>query len=105
MKTNIFRKKINSRAVSLTAAAVVLFVMFFSVFFIASEAHHECSGEDCAICDVIAVCESTIRQIGGARVFAITALFAAVTALLSIGRSVDRFVFSTPVSVKVRLNN
>ena len=38
-------------------AAVLAVVMLSSAIYLAVEANHDCSGEDCAICHQIGVCE------------------------------------------------
>ena len=45
-------------------AAVLAVVMLSSAVYIALEADHDCSGEDCAICHQINVCENLLKNIG-----------------------------------------
>lgn len=45
-------------------AALLVFVMLFSAFYIAAEAGHDCAGEDCRICRQIAVCRNTLNALG-----------------------------------------
>ena len=57
-------------------AAVLAVVMLFSAVYIAVEADHDCSGEDCAICQQIGVCENLLKSLGLAGAAAvITAAF------------------------------
>ena len=44
-------------------AAVLAVVMLFSAVYIAVEADHDCSGEDCAICHQIGVCENLLYHL------------------------------------------
>ena len=46
-----------------TCAAFVV-VAFFSLLFIAKEAHHDCTGEGCLVCACIHQAEQTLKQIG-----------------------------------------
>lgn len=84
---------------------VMLIIVLFSAFFIAAEADHDCTGEDCPICACIAQCENTLHQIGdGAAVQAaviVPVFFMLILAFLF----ADYFTQETPVSRKVRLNN
>ncbi len=45
-------------------AAVLAAVMLSSAVYIAVEANHDCSGEDCAICHQMQVCENLLKIIG-----------------------------------------
>ena len=47
---------------ALTALLLAL-VMILSVSFIALNAHHDCSGEDCRICAQIRACEELLRDL------------------------------------------
>ena len=84
---------------------LVFFIMLFSASFIAIEADHDCTGEDCPICACIAQCENTLHKIGdGAAVQAaviVPVFFMLILAFLF----ADNFTQETPVSRKVRLNN
>ena len=44
-------------------AAVLAAVMLSSAVYIAVEANHNCSGEDCAICHQLQVCENLLKSI------------------------------------------
>ena len=44
-------------------AAVLALVLLFSVFFIAFESHHDCCGDDCAICAGLQFCGNLLRQL------------------------------------------
>ena len=45
-------------------AAVLAVVMLSSAIYIAVEANHNCSGEDCAICHQLQICENLLKSIG-----------------------------------------
>ena len=95
----------NKRIAAGIMAFLMLFIMLFSASFIAIEADHDCTGEDCPICACIAQCENTLHQIGdGAAVQAaviVPVFFMLIPAFLF----ADDFTRETPVSRKVRLNN
>lgn len=42
---------------------LMLLIILFSAFYIAAEADHDCTGEDCPICACIHQCEKTLYQI------------------------------------------
>ena len=78
-----------------------------SVFYIAHEAHHDCCGEDCPVCETIAVNVRLLRTLGLA-LFALL-LFSFLLPVRSARRhhqnGYARFVSGTLVSWKIRLDN
>ena len=86
-------------------AAVLAFVMLSSAVYIAVEADHVCSGEDCAICHQISICENLLKFLGFAgTAAAITAAFiyTLCKALLPCTETIGTL---TLVSLKVKLSN
>ena len=86
-------------------AAVLAVVMLFSAVYIAVEADHDCSGEDCAICHQIGVCENLLKSLGlvGAAA-AITAVFT-YTVCRAILPCAEMNGTLTLVALKVKLSN
>ena len=84
----------------------LILVLSVSVAFIAHEADHDCCGEDCPICQTIAVNISLLRTLGLA-VLAVLCLFV----LLSVRSACftrernNCFFAGTLVSWKIRLND
>ena len=86
-------------------AAVLAVVMLFSAVYLAVEADHDCSGEDCAICHQIGVCENLLKSLGLAGAAAvITAAFTYTMckAILPCAETTDTL---TLVALKVKLSN
>ena len=86
-------------------AAVLAVVMLFSAVYLAVEANHDCSGEDCAICHQIGVCENLLKSLGLAgAAAAITAAFTYTMckAILPCAETTDTL---TLVALKVKLSN
>ena len=86
-------------------AAVLAVVMLSSAVYLAVEADHDCSGEDCAICHQIGVCENLLKSLGLAG--AAAAISAAFTytmckAILPCAETTDT---PTLVALKVKLSN
>ena len=93
------------RFLSGVLAAVLAVVMLSSMAYIAVEADHDCSGEDCAICHQIGVCENLLKSLGLAgAAAAITAAFTYTMckAILPCTETIDTL---TLVSLKVKLSN
>ena len=94
-----------SRLITGLLAAVLAAVMLSSAVYIAVEANHNCSGEDCAICHQLQVCENLLKSIGLAG--AAAAISAAFT--YTVGRAIlpctEMIGTLTLVSLKVKLSN
>ena len=94
-----------SRLITGLLAAVLAAVMLSSAVYIAVEANHNCSGEDCAICRQISICENLLKTLGLAG--AAAAISAAFTytmcrAILPCGETSGTL---TLVALKVKLSN
>lgn len=86
-------------------AAVLAVVMMSSAIYLAVEANHDCSGDDCAICRQISICENLLKSLGLAgAAAAITAVltYTMCRAILPCAEMIDTL---TLVSLKVKLSN
>ena len=95
----------NKRASAGVLAMLLLFIMLFSAFFISAETGHDCTGEDCPICESIQHCENTLHQISGGTGPAAAGLIPAVFILIIASLFSIELLQETPVTEKVRLNN
>ena len=96
-----------SRALRLAAgvmALMLLLIALFPAFYVAAEADHACSGEDCPICACIRQCENTLRCVGE-KASACSAAIPAVLILLAAAFAAAAVSQDTLISGKVRLNN
>ncbi len=55
--------KSNKRIFITLLCMAVLFAMAFSAFYIVAESGHDCTGEHCAICHQIELCENLLRSL------------------------------------------
>ena len=86
-------------------AVLLVIVMLSSAVYIAVEADHDCSGDDCAICHQISVCENLLKSLGLAgTAAAITAAFT-YTMCKTILPCTEMIGSLTLVSLKVKLSN
>ena len=86
-------------------AAVLAVVMLSSAIYIAVEANHDCSGEDCAICRQISICENLLKTLGLAgAAAAITAAFTYTVCRAILPRAEMNGTL-TLVALKVKLSN
>ncbi len=86
-------------------AAVAVLVVLSSSAFILSHADHDCSGEDCPICEQLYACTQNLKNLAAA-----LAAAAAVITLVVFLRTVLRYaqadcIQNTPVHLKVKLSN
>ncbi len=95
----------HKRLAAVIFAVLVLVALMTSLFFMSSEADHDCIGEDCPVCAVIALCRTTLETLCGLLIAAALAFaccrFAAL--LLSV-RRVPAYL-KTPITLKVKLLN
>ncbi len=73
---------------------LVVFAVLFSAVFIAKEADHDCSGEDCPVCACLQMCEQFLQRTLGLASGAFAAIGAAAFAAAAF-----IFVFADPQRV------
>ena len=94
-----------NRVLTVLLAAAVLFVMLSSACYIAIEADHDCTGDDCPICCQISVCENTLKSVGQAVLVVILAAFIGIT-MFSMPSFAKKPTYNTSlVTLKVKLSN
>ena len=86
-------------------AAVLAVVMLSSVIYLAVEANHDCSGEDCAICHQISICENLLKSLGLAGAAAAISAAFTYTVCRAILPRAEMNGTLTLVALKVKLSN
>ena len=86
-------------------AAVLAVVMLSSAVYLAVEANHDCSGEDCAICHQISVCENLLKSLGLAGAAAAISAALPYTVCKAILPCAEMSGTLTLVALKVKLSN
>lgn len=97
--------KRNTRIQAVLIAFAVLFIMLSSALYIAVEADHDCTGQDCPICEQIHVCENNLKNVSLA---VCTVAFAAELQYIlcrKISDCTDFVQSHTLVTFKVKLSN
>lgn len=90
---------------SIAVCVLFLFITFASLFYIAEEENHYCTGEDCPICANIHQTEQTLKNLATAMsAITIVNLMPVLFILLVMGWFLPVFHTSL-VSQKVRLND
>lgn len=77
----------------------------FSVFFVSNEYDHDCSGDECPICQIITVCENFVKNISGGLILAVAALAAVLVVAGACVKDSADIIADTLITQKVRLNN
>ena len=86
-------------------AAVLAVVMLSSAIYIAVEANHDCSGDDCAICRQISICENLLKSLGLAGAAAAISAAFTYTMCRAVLPCTEMIGTLTLVSLKVKLSN
>jgi len=91
--------------IALCLAILILFVIFYAELFIINNIHHNCNGKNCPICAEIQIAESMIQQFGSAvpPVMLLIVFVCFFSETTSITNQVN--LFSTPVEMKVRMDD
>lgn len=96
--------RIARKVSALTIVACFVLIMAFSAYISGYEHFHECTGDDCPICDLVSICENTVRAIGTAVVMiAVFSFIAKTTNIIQSDEPV--FTVKSLISDKVRLND
>lgn len=94
-------KKIAAVIISLLMIALVL----FSFIYVVAEADHDCEGEHCQVCECIEICAGILQKFGFKASSSVQLGVAALIPLLAAVILTGTYTGTTPVSLKVRLNN
>lgn len=86
-------------------AAVLAVVMLSSAIYLAVEADHDCSGDNCAICRQISICENLLKSLGLAGAAAAITVAFTYTVCRAILPCAEMSGTLTLVALKVKLSN
>ena len=94
-----------NRIVSGLMSLVMIVMIFSALFFIAEEAGHHCTGEDCHICKTAEQCRNAVRRVGEVIFGAVHAILFIITAVTACIEVNETFLNNSLVSQKVRMND
>lgn len=94
-----------NRIVPFVMAFIMLLSVAFSILFIAEEADHICSNQDCRICYQINCCLDLLNTFSPAPSAVLTAAVLIFTVVLTIGAVRINRNINTLISLKVKLSN
>ncbi len=92
-----------TRAISVVTAITIIFVLLFSVIYIAAEANHDCIGENCPICEQMAICQQHLQELSGGAALLIIELFAFFPLYVLSAKPVGFQRLFTLITLKVKL--
>ena len=93
------------RIISILMILLIVFVLVSSFWFILHETHHDCTGEDCPVCAMIAICRNTLKTVLIALLLVLSALASRSAGRAFVSSSAQFDPEETPVSLKVKLLN
>ena len=93
------------RSAAFLLGVLLLSVMLLSAAFLAAEADHDCTGEDCPVCACMQLCERTLHNLSDGAALQAAVVVSVIFALVSGSLPFPGFSRETPVSRKIRLNN
>ena len=97
--------KKSTKAIAIIFAAVVLFSMLFSTYIIASDAHHDCIGEECPICVQMHVAQNIVNKLSTAIIITAAVLFLCVALHICSYAYEHIIVEKSPIRLKVKMQN
>lgn len=97
------RKK--KRHIAAILCIVLLFVTFASLFYIAKEENHQCTGDDCPVCACVHQAEQNLKNLGTGFIAEFCAIFVVLSGSTTVCAYAEELFFTSLVSQKVRLNN
>lgn len=98
-------RKLLTKNLAWVAVIATLLMVVLSISFVAENLEHDCTGEDCSVCAIMAECESEIRSLGGAILLSFAVAYAIKRLTEKIYDDTETLVASSLISQKVRLNN
>lgn len=95
----------NKLIITAVIVPVIICALFFSMYYIASEADHDCCGGDCPICAEINLFQNVINQIGAGFLLKVIEAFLFLAVVSESASAIDYLCFATLVTHKIRMNN
>ena len=94
-----------SRIAAAVLAAITILVVLSSSIFIIEHADHNCTGEDCPICEQLCACAQNLKNLTTVAVTVMVIIAFRFALQAVIGQAKYAYVPYTPVYLKVKLSN
>ena len=83
----------------------LIFVTFASLFYVAREEDHNCTGKDCPICACMHQAEQALKTLGDGFAEAVVSLAVLIMAISLIAGDFSNLVWKSLITQKVQMNN
>lgn len=93
------------KVISVFAAVLIVTTMFFSILFVSSNADHDCTGENCPICEQMQVAENILTKLSLAIISTVIAIYLCVQAQEVVAEFSDVITYLSPIRLKVKMLN
>ena len=94
-----------SRIAAAVLAAITILVVLSSSIFIIEHADHNCTGEDCPICEQLCACAQNLKNLTTVAVTVMVIIAFRFALQAVIGQAKYAYAPHTPVNLKVKLSN
>lgn len=94
-----------SRIAAAVLAAITILVVLSSSIFIIEHADHNCTGEDCPICEQLYASARNLKNLAAAAVTMIVMIAFRFAVQAGIGQAKYTYIPHTPINLKVKLSN
>ncbi|MCD7797397.1 MAG: hypothetical protein LUG95_07345 [Clostridiales bacterium] len=92
------------RITAMLVSLIYIFILLFSITFVAIEADHECFEDNCPVCCQISICNNILKNVSSVSAVALAVLTLIFTALLII--CAERHIAGdTLVMLKIKLSD
>ena len=93
------------RAAAIILSVLMIVVVLLSSIVISVNAHHDCPGEECQVCECIELCIGILTRFGAKSTSSVPAVIQRAVPIAAIVFAVYISITDSPVSRKERLNN
>ena len=94
-----------SRIAAAVLVAITVFVVIFSSVFLVEHADHDCTGEDCPICEQLYSCAQNLKNLTAVAVTVMVMVAFRLVVQTGMGQTKCAYILRTPVNLKVKLSN
>lgn len=97
--------KQGSKIISVFMACMIIFSLLSATVFISNYTHHDCSGEDCPICEQLHVTEGLIHRFSAVIVSFFAAFFLYTLTQNGVAEGQGAVLNQSPIRLKVKMQN
>ncbi len=99
------RARRRTGSIAVIVSILLFFAVLFSVCYVISEVNHDCSGDNCPICNYIGQCESLLRNVSEGTAAVCIVFSNTVFLALTLPALFASLRLTTLITCKVRMND